>query len=123
MKKLRKETVAYPILVTYCPNPTSLQTEQIILNAAVSEAELNYTSEIRWSLLFKEKKFFHFKGVFIRWKCADRRYKIKAKTVDLIGNTEDWFTIGSECTWYETFSIGNYIELKYFLSDRKSKRK
>ena len=39
--------VAYPISVTYCPNPTSLQTEQIILNAAVSEAELNYTSEIR----------------------------------------------------------------------------
>ena len=55
-----------------------------------------------------KKNSFTLKVVIIRWKCADRRYKIKAKTVDLIGNTEDWFSISSECTWYETFSIGNY---------------
>ena len=34
-------------LVTYCPNPTSLETSEIVLTAPVTATELNYTSAVR----------------------------------------------------------------------------
>ena len=34
-------------LVTYCPNPTSLETSEIVLSWPVTATELNYTSAVR----------------------------------------------------------------------------
>ena len=34
-------------LVTYCPNPTSMETSEIVLSWPVTATELNYTSAVR----------------------------------------------------------------------------
>ena len=34
------------LAVTYCPNPTSMETSEIVLTAPVTAPELNYTSAI-----------------------------------------------------------------------------
>ena len=83
--------------VTQCPNPASLQTDEIILTESFT-ADVNFTTTIR---SVSSEGIPVVSSDLPRWKCKDRRFLIKLRGSSVPGVTR----LEAECLWYRNYSV------------------